>query len=85
MSSFYRYWMQGETKQQAFKHAVNDVRKDYPEPFYWAPLYYSMPQNNKQQKIYTHDTNIPFQKMAVDSAFLKQFHVASCTVSIRIH
>lgn len=38
MSSFYRYWMQGETKQQAFKHAVNDVRKDYPEPFYWAPF-----------------------------------------------
>lgn len=38
MSSFYRYWMQGETKQQALKHAVNDVRKDYPEPFYWAPF-----------------------------------------------
>ena len=38
MSSFYRYWMQGETKQQAFKHAVNDVRKDYPEPFYRAPF-----------------------------------------------
>ena len=38
MTAFYRYWMQGETKQQAFKHAVNDVRKDYPEPFYWAPF-----------------------------------------------
>ncbi len=38
MSSFYRYWMQGKTKQQAFKHAVNDVRKDYPDPFYWAPF-----------------------------------------------
>lgn len=38
MSSFYRYWMQGETKQQAFKHAVKDVRKDYPDPFYWAPF-----------------------------------------------
>ncbi len=38
MSSFYRYWMQGESKQSAFKHAVSDVRKQYPEPFYWAPF-----------------------------------------------
>ena len=38
MSSFYRYWMQGETKQKAFKHAVTDVRKLYPQPYYWAPF-----------------------------------------------
>ena len=38
MTAFYRYWMQGETKQQAFKHAVSEVRKDFPEPFYWAPF-----------------------------------------------
>lgn len=38
MTAFYRYWMQGETKQQAFKQAVADVRKDFPEPFYWAPF-----------------------------------------------
>ncbi len=38
MSSFYQYWSKGETKQQAFKHAVTDVRQAYPQPYYWAPF-----------------------------------------------
>lgn len=38
MTAFYRYWMQGTTKHEAFRRAVNDVRKDYPEPYYWAPF-----------------------------------------------
>ena len=38
MTAFYRYWIQGKTKQQAFKQAVAEVRKDYPQPYYWAPF-----------------------------------------------
>ena len=38
MTAFYRYWMQGATKHEAFNHAVSDVRKDYLEPYYWAPF-----------------------------------------------
>ena len=38
MTAFYRYWIQGKTKQQAFKLAVAEVRKDYPQPYYWAPF-----------------------------------------------
>lgn len=38
MTAFYRYWMQGATKHEAFRRAVQDVRKDYPDPYYWAPF-----------------------------------------------
>ena len=38
MTSFYRRWMQGATKREAFRQAVADVRKAYPQPYYWAPF-----------------------------------------------
>lgn len=38
MSAFYHYWMKGQTKHMAFRNAINDVRKKYPDPYYWAPF-----------------------------------------------
>lgn len=38
MTSFYRHWMRGATKRQAFRQAVTDVRQAYPQPYYWAPF-----------------------------------------------
>lgn len=38
MTSFYSHWMKGDTKREAFRQAVADVRKAYPQPYYWAPF-----------------------------------------------
>lgn len=38
MKSFYSYWLSGRNKQEAFRYAVNEVRKVYPQPYYWAPF-----------------------------------------------
>lgn len=36
MLTFYRYWMQTQSKRDAFRRAIQDIREKYPEPEYWA-------------------------------------------------
>jgi CHAT domain-containing protein len=36
MSAFYREWLGGKSKQEAFKEAQSLVREKYPAPYYWA-------------------------------------------------
>ena len=36
MQGFYKYWLGGMTKHDAFKKAQNEVRKANPNPYYWA-------------------------------------------------
>jgi CHAT domain-containing protein len=36
MREFYRRWLNGEGKLEAFKGAQGTVREAYPEPYYWA-------------------------------------------------
>ena len=36
MSAFYREWLGGKSKQDAFKEAQRLVREKYPAPYYWA-------------------------------------------------
>jgi len=36
MQSFYKYWLGGMTKHDAFKKAQNEVRTANPNPYYWA-------------------------------------------------
>lgn len=36
MINFYDYHLRGETKFSALKKAQNDIRKKYPNPYYWA-------------------------------------------------
>jgi CHAT domain-containing protein len=36
MEVFYEQWLSGKSKQAAFKEARRQVRKKYPQPFYWA-------------------------------------------------
>lgn len=38
MSEFYRYWLEGKTVREALEQAVREVRKQYPQPYYWAPF-----------------------------------------------
>lgn len=38
MTSFYQKWINGASKQNAFRHAVETVRREYPSPFHWAPF-----------------------------------------------
>ncbi len=38
MTSFYRYLMSGDDKRKALSKAREDVRKEYPDPYYWAPF-----------------------------------------------
>ncbi len=38
MSEFYRYWLEGKPVREALEHAVREVRKQYPQPYYWAPF-----------------------------------------------
>lgn len=38
MSEFYQAWLGGASKHDAMKQAVGEVRKRYPQPFYWAPF-----------------------------------------------
>ena len=36
MASFYQYWLSGMGKQEAFKEAQRQIRRRYPEPYFWA-------------------------------------------------
>jgi CHAT domain-containing protein/Tfp pilus assembly protein PilF len=36
MSSFYSNWVTGMTKREAFSNAQQEVRKQFPEPYYWG-------------------------------------------------
>jgi CHAT domain-containing protein len=36
MDAFYRQWLEGKSKQEAFKEAQRRVRAEYPAPYYWA-------------------------------------------------
>lgn len=38
MSEFYRYWLEGKPVREALEQAVREVRKLYPQPYYWAPF-----------------------------------------------
>lgn len=38
MSAFYRGWLAGLSRRDALEQAVKEVRKQYPEPYYWAPF-----------------------------------------------
>jgi CHAT domain-containing protein len=36
MQCFYKYWLGGMTKHDAFKKSQNEIRKANPNPYYWA-------------------------------------------------
>ncbi|MEI6089530.1 MAG: CHAT domain-containing protein, partial [bacterium] len=36
MSSFYSNWVTGMTKRVAFSNAQQEVRKQFPEPYFWG-------------------------------------------------
>lgn len=36
MTSFYKEWMSGKSKAQAFSAAQKSLRQDFPEPYYWG-------------------------------------------------
>jgi CHAT domain-containing protein len=36
MSNFYKNWVSGMTKREAFAKAQQQVRAKYPEPYYWG-------------------------------------------------
>jgi CHAT domain-containing protein len=36
MSSFYSKWVTGIPKREAFSQAQQEVRKQFPEPYYWG-------------------------------------------------
>ena len=36
MLKFYNYYLNGHSKTEALKKAQNDIRTDYPNPYYWA-------------------------------------------------
>jgi CHAT domain-containing protein len=38
MTDFYRNWLNGTEMHSAFRKAVLDVRKKYPEFYYWGPF-----------------------------------------------
>lgn len=38
MSAFYRNWLRGGDRHAAYRQAVDEVREQYPSPFYWAPF-----------------------------------------------
>jgi CHAT domain-containing protein len=38
MSRFYSEWQKGSAKSAALRQAMLAVRKDYPNPFHWAPF-----------------------------------------------
>ena len=38
MTTFYRYLMSGDSKRKAFRKAREAVRKEYKDPYYWAPF-----------------------------------------------
>lgn len=36
MAEFYKTWLSGKTKQEAFKEAQRSLREQYQDPYYWA-------------------------------------------------
>jgi CHAT domain-containing protein len=38
MTEFYRFWMEGLTRRQAFMKAQQKIRGNHPEPYFWAPF-----------------------------------------------
>src|SRR5262249_5284393 len=38
MTDFYRRWQEGTTKSAALRSAMQSVREQFPNPFYWAPF-----------------------------------------------
>jgi CHAT domain-containing protein len=36
MSSFYKNWVMGMTKREAFNLAQKEVRTEFKEPYYWG-------------------------------------------------
>jgi CHAT domain-containing protein len=36
MTYFYQFWLTGATKEVAFRQAQDELRKKFPEPFYWG-------------------------------------------------
>jgi CHAT domain-containing protein len=36
MDTFYRQWLSGKSRREAFKEAQRRVREKHPEPYYWA-------------------------------------------------
>ena len=36
MSSFYKNWVTGMTKREAFSKAQMEIKKKHPEPYYWG-------------------------------------------------
>lgn len=36
MKEFYNKWLQGKSIHQSLKESIMDVRKNYPQPYYWA-------------------------------------------------
>lgn len=38
MIAFYRHWQNGPSKAAALRHAMLDLRNDWPHPYYWAPF-----------------------------------------------
>jgi len=39
MTEFYRSWQAGARKGEALRHAMQEVRRIYPNPFHWAPFF----------------------------------------------
>ena len=38
MANFYREWVKGTAKSTAFRQAMLSIRREQPNPFYWAPF-----------------------------------------------
>ena len=36
MVEFYKYWLSGKTKREAFNAAQQDIKSQYPDPIYWG-------------------------------------------------
>jgi CHAT domain-containing protein len=36
MLKFYNFYLDGHSKTEALKKAQNSIRKEYPNPYYWA-------------------------------------------------
>lgn len=36
MTSFYRYWLEGQSKAEALRRAQVATKAKYPHPYYWA-------------------------------------------------
>jgi CHAT domain-containing protein len=36
MTSFFRHWLSGKSKQAAFAQAQKEIRSKHPEPYYWG-------------------------------------------------